>query len=312
MNKKILSLILISMFILAGFSAISAKENESYTNGLINSNKTNNDQATIRTIVLGDIYAKCENGYYQWVKCYRTDKDIIYVPESGETINFQVNVSLTLTGLFDWADAHATVNGVEKDYNGGDDYHEIWIWTINCQPGNYINYHLHVRLTDIGGYDESDDCGYEVPIIYIPPKPDLDTDGSISELVDYRQTPHTFHDSFTVTNVGEPGSELNWKISSYPDWGSFSFNPSHGSNVGKGDDVTVGVTFSIGQYTTPYHTLSGDIKVVNSDDSNNFKLVSVTVDVPRCKILNSNFLILLKDHTNLFPILQKLINKLGQ
>jgi hypothetical protein len=41
----------------------------------------------------------------------------------------------------------------------------------------------------------------------------------------------TVTDSFTIKNIGDENSLLNWEISSYPQWGDWTFDPSEGFDL---------------------------------------------------------------------------------
>ena len=50
-------------------------------------------------------------------------------------------------------------------------------------------------------------------------------------------------DSFTVENVGENESLLDWEIKSYPEWGTWTFNPENGTDLTPEDGaVTISVS----------------------------------------------------------------------
>ena len=80
---------------------------------------------------------------------------------------------------------------------------------------------------------------------------------------------------FTVYNIGEPGSELNWEIESYPSWGIWTVNPLSGTGLTpEMDPIKVDVEVVApedgGEYT-------GEVKVKNSEDDNDFCIVTVSL-----------------------------------
>ena len=85
--------------------------------------------------------------------------------------------------------------------------------------------------------------------------------------------------SFTVWNNGDSGSELDWKVDSYPSWGTWSSSPSSGDDLQSGCSATVYVTV-----TAPNEkekSFDGYIKVVNKEDSSDSDTVSVTLSTPK-------------------------------
>lgn len=81
--------------------------------------------------------------------------------------------------------------------------------------------------------------------------------------------------SFTVTNTGEPGSLLSWKITSIPDWGSWTFTPSSGVNLTSDDMVVVNVSVTIPDRKNKEYT-SG-ITVVNVNNPGDREFIPIVV-----------------------------------
>ena len=85
--------------------------------------------------------------------------------------------------------------------------------------------------------------------------------------------------TFTVENIGNEWSYLDWKISSYPEWGDWSFNPSSGEGLtGK---TTVSVQVMVPQELKSQY--SGKIKVVNKNDPSDYDTISITLSTPKTK-----------------------------
>jgi hypothetical protein len=83
-------------------------------------------------------------------------------------------------------------------------------------------------------------------------------------------------DSFTIRNIGEPSSNLNWEIAEWPEWGRWTFTPSSGDNLKpETGEVTIGISL-----ITPLELgaqFSGQIKVVNKDNPNDFGIVEISL-----------------------------------
>lgn len=120
---------------------------------------------------------------------------------------------------------------------------------------------------------------------YTPLVPDLNCDGQLkwtgvkpgSEVVD----------SLTVENVGEAGSKLDWEISDYPDWGTWSFNPINGYNL-KPEDGIITVEISVVAPDEKNKEFTGEIKIVNKENINDFEIIPVSLTTPRNKIFYLN------------------------
>jgi hypothetical protein len=133
--------------------------------------------------------------------------------------------------------------------------------------------------------------------------PDLKCGGGISQFNVKPGSP--ISGSFTVTNIGQPYSELDWEIdpNSYPpDWGSdWSFEPSSGSNLAKGESVTVAVSFCAPNKN--YESFSAVIRVINTENPSDYDEIPIVITTPVSKIfLNTIFPNLFQK----FPVLGEL------
>jgi len=116
----------------------------------------------------------------------------------------------------------------------------------------------------------------------------------------------TLESSFTVENAG--GGLLGWQITDEPSWGTWSFNPEQGDELEQGSPVTVQVTVIAKKEKNDY---AGVIIVENKDNPGDFCTIDVSMTTPRNKAINTPFLDFLENYLNLFPILQRLLLRLG-
>jgi hypothetical protein len=147
-----------------------------------------------------------------------------------------------------------------------------------------------------------------------PPVPNLDCDGDLTWTG--VKPGATVTDSFIVSNIGDPNSELDWDITVWPDWGSWTFNPS-GGNALKPEDgpVTVQVTVVAPQGVPRVilqprdSTYTGEVKVVNLDDPSDFCIIDVSLTTPKNKGFNINMLFLrfLENHPHMFPVIRHML-----
>ena len=105
---------------------------------------------------------------------------------------------------------------------------------------------------------------------------DLQCDGSLSW--DDISPGATIQGSFTVSNNGDPGSLLNWEVLSYPDWGTWTFTPSLGTNLLSGDSLTVQVKVVVpNEENTQYQ---GIVTIINTNKTADSSVIPVTVKTP--------------------------------
>ena len=117
--------------------------------------------------------------------------------------------------------------------------------------------------------------------------------------------------TFEVSNCGDEGSELDWEVAEYPEWGTgWTFDPASG----------IGLTHSQGwqtvtvDFTAPTEKnkeFIGTIKVINSNIPSEFCEIPIYLKTPKSKqIINNPFLNFLQNHQNMFPLLQKILERL--
>jgi hypothetical protein len=140
--------------------------------------------------------------------------------------------------------------------------------------------------------------GYELCELGPPVYSDLDCSGELS-FTDV--TPgDTVTGTFTVENIGDEGSELSWEIQSYPDWGTWTFDPDGGTGLIAGDSLDVDV-----EIVAPDETeaeFDGEIVLVNSEDGGDTCTILVSLVTPVSHSVT--FLELLAQR---FPIFAKIL-----
>ena len=108
---------------------------------------------------------------------------------------------------------------------------------------------------------------------------------------------------FTVSNGGTPGSQLDWEIESWPDWGNWTFTPDGG------DDLTGATTVQVSVVAPNEKNkeFTGDVKVVNKENSADFETISISLATPINKAIYPSFQQFLEQHPNMFPVLRHLL-----
>jgi hypothetical protein len=135
------------------------------------------------------------------------------------------------------------------------------------------------------------------------PKPDLSCRGSIS----WQKTTGTKQlatrtGTFEVGNVGQPGSLLNWQVTDWPTWGTWSFSPSSGTGLADGSWVTV--TATCVPPNQPNQQFTGNITITNTDDATDFCKIPVTLKTVKSRVINAPFLQFLEKLILQLPMLK--------
>ena len=146
----------------------------------------------------------------------------------------------------------------------------------------------------------------EQAVIICPRIPDLDCTGSLAWT--NVKPGDTVTGTFTVENIGDPLSQLDWEVDSWPTtWGTWTFSPNGGTDLTPEDGAKT-VTVSVEAPDEPDATFTGQIKVVNKDDTSDFCLIDVSLKTPVSKpTLILGFLIELLEK---FPIAHWLLTTL--
>jgi len=106
--------------------------------------------------------------------------------------------------------------------------------------------------------------------------PDIDCSGTLSWT---GVTPgDTVSGSITVENIGDIDSLLDWEIDSFPEWGTWTFNPENGTDLLAGETSTIDV--EVVAPDEPETTFTGEVKIINSENSSNFCIIDVSLATP--------------------------------
>jgi hypothetical protein len=182
-----------------------------------------------------------------------------------------------------WTMGH---NLVVDGYNTDDFYHLNFGW-----GGARNSWYL---LPDEIPYGLTVLEGVIVDIMYDHVGPQVRCNGSI-HLTNI--TPGaTITESFTVENAGTTGSLLNWEITSFPDWGTWTFTPPSGISLTP-EQGPVTINVSVVAPAKKNREYSGYIKVTNTDNPTDCYIVQITLATPY------------KPHSFLLDVLQTLMER---
>jgi len=138
------------------------------------------------------------------------------------------------------------------------------------------------------------------------PIPNLDCEGALcwTEV----EPDSIVGDSITVTNIGQSSSKLDWKIESCPNWGNWTFTPSSGNDLEPIDgSITVGVFIVAPNMEESAFT--GEVKIVNKNNSSDYSTISVSLTTPKNKAIVEMplFLRFLENRPNIFTLIGHLM-----
>jgi len=86
--------------------------------------------------------------------------------------------------------------------------------------------------------------------------------------------------SFTVENIGDPESNLDWEIESYPEWGTWSFNPENGEDLTP-EDGTITIEVEVTAPDDPETEFEGELIVMNIHNSDDYDVISISLSTPQ-------------------------------
>ena len=113
--------------------------------------------------------------------------------------------------------------------------------------------------------------------------------------------------NFTVYNLGDSGSKLDWKIESYPTWGSWEFTPQSGDDLTP-EDGTQTVDVKIIAPDEKNSKFTGEIKVVNKNDYSDYETIHISLKTSKNKSsINQLFFRYYENHPYLFPLLRQIM-----
>ncbi len=111
--------------------------------------------------------------------------------------------------------------------------------------------------------------------------------------------------SFEVSNIGHSQSELNWRIESYPDWGTWTFSPSSGNHLSPSDGtVSVNVFVEIPDDT--YEHFSGEVKIINIDDPSDSSTIPISLSTQKTRMFNTVSFRFFEKISNIFSFFRQL------
>ena len=209
--------------------------------------------------------------FYVYVKLY----------SGGQPIDRTSIVSTLLVGLNRGTEVKSLAHPGESYYWSGSSWVDLYNYNFHNQSRNHTA-NFCIKAFSTGGY--------------VPSYPDLDGQGSLSWTKIKPGT--TVHGNFTIENIGDANSLLDWAIVEHPSWGTWTFTPSNGTGLTpEAGSVTVQVWVVA---PTQRSVFNGTVKIVNLHDQGDSIEIPVYLKTP------TSFLF---DHTALWDLLEMLAQR---
>jgi len=266
----------------------------------------------------------CFANYAVWVEFQAADEEInscditlIDSDNNGFDDSVEAKIDVDVGDLGDGTKVDVTAHCVLYDPQSNlvdvtDDTWMITDWQeeygilTTSALGHEVNGQYTIEIEIYDEYGNMEDSMTQT--VHLTPFPqegsDLDCSGSLNW--NDIGPGETVTGTFTVKNVGDSGSLLDWEVDSYPNWGTWTFTPSSGTGLLSGDTKTVNVkVVAPNQQNQQY---SGTIKIVNSVDPNDYENIDVSLATPQNTPRSHQPMnLLLLQLLERFPLLERLL-----
>jgi len=228
-------------------------------------------------------YKNCtasKEGYeteWVWLSIYEnTTYNFVLTPLTQYDGSLSGYVNNTLMNPIEGARVRVHFHGTyEEDYTDSSGYYHVTnipiCYCLKNATASKVGYETEWILLSI-----TENTTHDFVLTSLDPVPDLDCEGDLY-FTDV-EPGETVTGSFTVENIGDPESLLDWELESYPDWGTWTFDPYWGEDLTPEDGlVTVDVEIIFPEENfEPY----GCVKIVNSEDPDDFCIIDICVSPP--------------------------------
>jgi hypothetical protein len=86
--------------------------------------------------------------------------------------------------------------------------------------------------------------------------------------------------SFTIENVGDPDSEINWEITEWPAWGTWTFTPISEDDLSP-EDGAVTVQVSVVAPDEQNQEFTGEVRIVDTENLNEYCIIHASLATPK-------------------------------
>jgi hypothetical protein len=181
-------------------------------------------------------------------------------------------------------------------------YEEAKLCASDGKLHDYFGWSVSINDTSalIGAPGDDYNIGIEnigSAYVFGQPTPDLDGKGSLI-WTDVKANAKVTG-MFQVGNIGQPGSLLNWSVTSYPNWGTWTFSPSSGTGLAAGSWINVTATCVAPDKKNTQFT--GNIIISNTENLTDNCIIPISLKTPVCK--DYQFHLFFEGFLKRFPII---------
>jgi hypothetical protein len=174
------------------------------------------------------------------------------------------------------------------------------------EPGQSFYLDDSSEWIDLTTYDETANfCIKVLTNIWNPGNSDLECSGSLT--FNDVKTGRNTKGVISIENIGDSFSSLSWNIIEFPDWGTWTFEKTSG-NFLKPENGILDVEVTVRAPLERNQEFNGTIKVVNSNDLNDYGIIEVSLTAVKNKPKYTvGYDMFIERISNKFPILLELI-----
>jgi C1A family cysteine protease len=220
------------------------------------------------------------------------DSFYVYVKltSGGQPIDRTSIVSTLLVGLNRGTEVKSLAHPGESYYWSGSSWVDLYDYNFHNQSRNHTA-NFCIKAFTTGGFT--------------PLYPDLNGEGSLSWTK--IKPGATVHGNFTIENIGDPTSLLDWAIIAYPSWGAWTFTPSNGTNLTPEAGIITVQVWVVAP--TQRSEFNGTVKIVNIHNQGDTIEIPVYLKTPTSfQLVNTPLWNLLEMLAQRFPMLKHLMS----
>jgi hypothetical protein len=97
---------------------------------------------------------------------------------------------------------------------------------------------------------------------------------------------------------------LDWKVESYPNWGTWTFSPESGDGLTP-EHVPNTISVSVVAPDDKNTDFTGNITVINMNDPSDYEIVSVSLSTSKIKTIDTLLIRLLENYPLIYQLIQR-------